>query len=314
MGLTLSEAKTQVSHWRKPIVFLGSSIPGALSAQGVHSTALLSIPTDKARLRRRELLHLASHPHIPALDALLRMHATCRGWCHSDTEANHPTSTLQRVSANRWGFDAHGLARKPPQRCQQRLTRATHPGKRNVVHKGNDHRQPCTITVGQREDALDRCPPKTAHIHAVAPKETWMVALKPVNHTTGSNGRSAATRLTALARREGPCARCQEPPAQDVPHNNRLSTTRTRRATMASDKDQPPQALARCHACHLEVFQHGTDRQVSTQTVGWHAGCAEPCLAGVGRARGKPTCKGTASSFYSIRCRNSWGIKTSARR
>jgi hypothetical protein len=161
-----------------------------------------------------------------------------------------------------WWFDAHFLARKQQQSCQQLLTRATQTGNLTVVKKGNDHRQTFTIKVGQRAYDVDRFPPKTAHIHAVAHKETWTGDLKPGNHTHWSNGRSAATRLTALARSEGTCARCKEHPAQDVPHKNRMSTKRTRRAKMASDKDQQQQALALCKECHLEVCHHGPYRQV----------------------------------------------------
>lgn len=84
MGLTLSAEKTKVTPWSMPSVFLGSSIHGALRAQGVHIKALLSIPKETERLLRRELLHIASPPHIPELDAMILMNATCRGWCHSD--------------------------------------------------------------------------------------------------------------------------------------------------------------------------------------------------------------------------------------
>jgi hypothetical protein len=159
-------------------------------------------------------------------------------------------------------FYAHVLARKQKQSWKQLLTRATQTGHLKVVNKGNDQRQTFTSKVGKREDYVEIFPPNTAHIHAVAHKETWTVDLKPVNHTHWSNGRSAATRLTALARSAGTCERCKEHPAQDVHHKNRLSTTRTRRAKIASDKDQQPPALALCKACHLEVFHHGTDRHV----------------------------------------------------
>jgi len=262
MGLTLSEEKTKVTHWSKPIVFLGYSIHGALRAQGVQIKAILSIPKEKERLIRRELLHSASHHHIPELDAMILMNAKFRGWCHYDKYANNPTSTFQRVIAKMWWFYAHFRARKQKQSCKQLLTRATQTGNLNVVKKGNDQRQTFTIKVGKREYYVDICPPKTAHIHAVAHKEPWTVDLKPVNHTNWSNGRSAATRLTALARSEGPCERCKEHPAQDVHHKNRTSTKRTRRAKIASDKDQQQQALALCKECHLEVFHHGTYRQV----------------------------------------------------
>jgi len=45
----------------------------------------------------------------------------------------------------------------------------------------------------------------------------------------------------------------------------------------------------------------GHNGTADPQPYGWNAGCADTCLSGVGRARGKPTpSRRTAPSFYSI--------------
>jgi hypothetical protein len=70
-------------------------------------------------------------------------------------------------------------------------------------------------------------------------------------------GRSAATRLSALARSHGRCERCQKNPAVQVPHKDRMKAKRSILAKVASDRDQQNQARALCKECHLED-QHGT--------------------------------------------------------
>jgi hypothetical protein len=155
-----------------------------------------------------------------------------------------------------------------------------------MVTKGNDRQQTFTINMGKRELYLDIFPPKTAERRAVTNKETWTVDLKPVNPMHWMPGRSAATRLTALARSEGTCERCGENPGDQVHHKNRMKTTRTMLAKGRADRDQREQALALCKECHREV--HHGNFNGEANTVGWNAGCAETCLSGVGSAGWKP--------------------------
>ena len=71
MGLTLSEEKTSITHWEKPIRFLGYDIHGVQRAKGVQINAVLSIPKEKERAIRRELVRIASYHHIPEIDGML---------------------------------------------------------------------------------------------------------------------------------------------------------------------------------------------------------------------------------------------------
>jgi group II intron reverse transcriptase/maturase len=79
MGLTLSVEKTKVTHWDKPITFLGYHIHGEIRANGVQIRAILTTPKEKERLIRRELLTVARYHHIPEIDAMLAMNAKFRG-------------------------------------------------------------------------------------------------------------------------------------------------------------------------------------------------------------------------------------------
>ncbi len=82
MGLQLSLDKTRITNWNKPIAFLGYHIHGELRKNGVQIRAILTIPKEKERLIRRELLKTASYQHIPETDAMLNMSAKYRGWCN----------------------------------------------------------------------------------------------------------------------------------------------------------------------------------------------------------------------------------------
>ncbi len=218
MGLQLSMDKTRITNWSKPIAFLGYHIHGELRRHGVQIRAILTIPKEKERLIRRELLKTASYHHIPELDAMLNMSAKYRGWCNYYKYASSPQGVFTRLSQKTWWFFAHFLARGRRSSIKSLLRWATITGKSKVVTKGNDRRLTFTIQNGKREIYLDLFPPKTAEIRAVSNKETWTVDLKPVNPKSWMQGRSVATRLTALTRSEGICERCGENPAEQVHH------------------------------------------------------------------------------------------------
>ena len=256
IGLQLSEEKTRITHWNKPITFLGYHIHGEPRINGVQIRAILTIPKEKERLIRRELLKTSSYQHIPEPDAMLNMSAKYRGWCNYYKYASNPQVVFSRLSQKMWWFFAHFLARNRRSNIKNLLIWAKTTGKCKEISKGNNRRLTFTIKNGKREMYLDLFPPKTAEIRAVSNKETWTVDLKPVNPLNWMQGRSAATKLTALARSEGICERCGENPAEHVHHKNRMKSKRTMLAKTTSDRDQREQAQALCKECHLEVH-HG---------------------------------------------------------
>lgn len=258
MGLTLSEEKTRVTHWDEPITFLGYHIHGELRAKGNQIRAKLSIPKEKERTIRRELVRVASYHHIPEIDAMISMNAKFRGWCNYYKYANNPQVVLNRVAHKMWWFYAHFLARKHRSSTKALLIRAIKNGSHRKITKGTAKRGTFTIELKKgKRIYLDVFPPKPDQIRQVGNKETWTVDLKPVNPDRWLQGRSAATRLTALAGSGGICQRCGINPAMQVHHKNRMKTKRTALAKAASDRDQREQAQALCKECHLEEH-HGT--------------------------------------------------------
>jgi len=258
MGLTLSEAKTSITHWQKPIAFLGYHIQGTPRDKGVQIRAMLSIPKEKERAIRRELVRVASYHHIPETDAMLAMSAQFRGWCNYYKYADNPQAVFERVSRKMWWFYAHFLARKHRSSIKALLIRTKKNGSYRVITKGTSKRGTFTIALEKgKRIYLDVFPPKSEQIRRVSNKETWTVDLKPVNPEKWRQGRSAATRLSALTRSEGTCQRCGKNPAMQVHHKNRMKSKRTMLAKVASDRDQRKQAQALCTECHLEEH-HGT--------------------------------------------------------
>ena len=149
MGLTLSEEKTSITHWEKPITFLGYHIHGKLRAKGVQIRAVLSIPKEKERAVRRELVRVAGYHHIPEADAMLSMNAKFRGWCNYYKYANSPQAVFSRVSQKMWWFYAHFLARKHRSSIRKLLKRAKKNGSDRVITKGTSKRRTFTIELGK---------------------------------------------------------------------------------------------------------------------------------------------------------------------
>jgi len=256
MGLKLSEEKTKITHITEGFSFLGYRIIREMgTSKMVTKVEIPEAAMKKFRHKTREML--APRTTKESMSAnIIALNQFIRGWCNYYKYADSPQSTFSRLSHKTWWFFGHFLARGRRSSIKSLLIWATKTGKSKVVTKGNSRRLTFTTQNGKREMYLDIFPPKTAEILAVSNKETWTADLKPVNPMNWMQGRSAATRLTALARSEGICERCGENPAAQVHHRNRMKHKRTMLAKVASDKDQRTQAQARCKECHLDVH-HG---------------------------------------------------------
>ena len=141
-----------------------------------------------------------------------------------------------------WWFYAHFLARKHRSSIKALLRRVKTNGSHRMITKGTSKRGTFTIDIGKgKRIYLDVFPPKSEEIRQVSNKENWTVDLKPVKPEKWLQGRSAATRLSALVRSDGLCERCQERPAAQVHHKNPMKAKRSMLAKVASDRDQRSQ-------------------------------------------------------------------------
>jgi group II intron reverse transcriptase/maturase len=255
IGLELSDEKTKLTHWSETVVFLGYNIRGVIRDKGNQIRAVLSIPPDRERLIRREIIRVARFHHIPELDAMLRINAMFRGWCNYYRYATSPQEVFNRVARKVWWYFAHFLARKERSSIQKMLFRARKSGRYKMVKQKDRLRQTFVIKSGKKEYSLDIFSPRTQTIHQVK-SVNWKVDLKPVNIPGWQFGRSLQTHLTALNRSDGLCERCQTNPAVHAHHKIRMRAKKTLSARVQSDKDQEQTAKALCKECHLESH-HG---------------------------------------------------------
>lgn len=255
LGLELSEEKTKLTHWSKPITFLGYHIRGKPRGKGVQLRAILEIPDEKIRHIRREIQKTANYHHIPEVDALESIHAKFRGWCNYYRYAHNANGVFNTLASQVWWYTAHYLARKHRMNIKKMLTWARKAGRYREVSKRERRRQTFTIQAGQKEYILDVFPPKSLHIQGIKTQQDWRVDLKPANPLSWQTGRSKQTRLTVLARGEGRCVQCKENAATIVHHRNRMKDKKTLQARVTSDEAQQATALALCQTCHLARHQ-----------------------------------------------------------
>jgi group II intron reverse transcriptase/maturase len=180
MGLTLSEEKTRLTHWRDPIRFLGYEVQGRLRPKGVRITAIFSIPTDKARQVAREIQTVCSWHQLPEADVRCRVGAIFRGWCNYYRYASGPQRVFGRLAYRAWWRYAHYLGRKRQTGIANVIQHEKRAGRlRRLTVKGRTV-QTFFTKVDGREYMLNWAPPKTASIWTVPKPAGWNVDLRPL--------------------------------------------------------------------------------------------------------------------------------------
>jgi group II intron reverse transcriptase/maturase len=255
IGLELNEEKTKLTHWSKPVAFLGYHLQGQLRARGTSLKATLHIPRQKEHAFCQELRKTTRYHQIPELDLMLLLNSKFRGWCHYYRYANNPQPTFSRLSHKLWWDYAHYRARHDRTSIRQMLIRAKRAGQYKVIQKGSASRATFVTKVGKKEYILDCFPPKTGQLYAMPTHGAWTVDLKPIAMQSWLDGRSAATRCTARSRSAGLCERCGQQPAQQIHHRSRLHQKRLQQSKIESDRSQQRSAVALCKECHLSMHQ-----------------------------------------------------------
>lgn len=286
IGLSLGEYKTQLTHWSRPVRFLGYEIRGEMRSRGVGIRAVLAIPQEKVQKAREAIEKVCSYHNIPEADLIAQVSSMFRGWCNYYQYANSPQPVFGRLSKEAWWAYAHYLARKHRASIATTLRREKLAKRLVVVKRNGRRKQTFQAKVGDRILALNIIPPKTGSIQAIHNKQDWTVDLKPIKILNWQSGRSFTTRLAALDRANGLCERCKANPVKHVHHRVPVRG-KSFLARVMSDQSQKETAIALCEECHLEV--HGSSFGPGKQRLGRNAGCTERCLSGVGSAVERPT-------------------------
>ena len=159
-------------------------------------------------------------------------------------------------------------------------------GRYKVIRRHERHKRTFTARVGKREVYLDIFPPKTETIYNVS-VGNWRVDLKPVNPRNWQQGRSRATRLTALTRSGGRCEHCGANPRNAYPPQ---SQDENQAHSVGQDPIRSgPTINSHSTLCGVPFGLSSGNLEVGT--VRWNAGCGESRPSGVGSAGEKPLTK-----------------------
>ena len=237
LGLELSEEKTKLTHWRKPVTFLGYNVQGRLRKKGVQIVAIFTIPQEKVRRIREEIQKVCGYHHIPEADAMARVSLVFRGWCNYYRFASAPQEDFSRLSYFAWWQYAHFLARKHQMSIAQVIKRNKRSKRLREITVQGRRCQTFTMKVGGKERILNIVPPKTGSIWKVPKPLTWDVDHLPKPMSNWTKGRSLETRLAAIGRADGLCEGCGTKPVFQV-HHPRPIGGRSFRASIDSDKAQ----------------------------------------------------------------------------
>jgi hypothetical protein len=109
--------------------------------------------------------------------------------------------------------------------------------KTRTIEKDGRRKLTFMTKVEDKTLTLDLFPPKTGHIKGYSNPRNWNIDLKPLTISNWQNGRSLATRLTALTRANGVCERCRENPAAQVHHTSPIGN-RSYHARVMADASQ----------------------------------------------------------------------------
>jgi RNA-directed DNA polymerase len=281
MGLTLSEKKTKLTHWRENVLFLGYQLQGKLRPNGVGIRAVLSIPHEKVRKIERDTEQVSGYYHIPDVDVMKQLSDKYRGWCQYYRYATAPQQTFNKLANFIWWRYAHFTARKQKSSIKAMIKKERQAKRLVRVQKGGRQNNAFLIKLGKKNLMLDLFPPKTQQIRTVSNRQRWEADLKPVTPMCWQSGHSLATRLEALDRADGICERCRERPVTHIHHTVPLKG-RSFLARVRSDRDQRYTAKALCQECHLAA--HGGSYRPRKEQSGWNAGYAERCSPSVGSA------------------------------
>lgn len=280
MGLLLNEEKTHLTHWSKPIRFLGYAIKGKQREKGVGIKAILMIPYEQYRQTEMALGRICGYYHIPEADAMVQASVVFRGWCNYYRYANSPQIVFNRLAYKLWWRYAHYLARKTKTRSiKQLIVREKKAGRLCVVERGIRRRQTFQMVVGRKRIILNLFPPETGRILSLPNEQAWQADLRPVAPLSWQSGRSLATCLEAIERAKGVCERCRTHPVEQVHHTIPLRKT-ARVARVKADSNQRYTALALCRKCHLTLHGGSFNRSRSNRNAGY----IERCSPSVGSA------------------------------
>ncbi len=111
LGLTLHPDKTQVTHWREPVRFLGYELEGRTNPNGT-GWLHLGIPKSAVRSVVDKIQQATRYTQAPEYDVFLNVNAIARGWTNYYRYAHNNNSTGGKLSQVIFWRTAHYLGKR----------------------------------------------------------------------------------------------------------------------------------------------------------------------------------------------------------
>jgi group II intron reverse transcriptase/maturase len=257
LGLTLNQDKTQITHWREKVPFLGYELEGRTNANGT-GWLYLAVPRDALRRVTQKIQHATAYPQAPEYDVFQNVNAIARGWSNYYRYAHNTNVVGGKLSSIIYWRTVHYLGKRQ---------------RRSIAKLMRDHyaRDPRTGCLGlyiykpghsQTEEhryflwhkTLPRLPLNASPTYHVQDREAYL--------TTGwAKGRSEHKKWETRTRAKNRCESCGATlPHLYVHHPNRLARAKRVKKgwghVAQSGMEQHTKLL--CHTCHMQHHQYAS--------------------------------------------------------
>lgn len=249
LGLTQHPEKTQITHWSKPLRFLGYNLRGQRNLNGTHWLRL-TIPPEAERKLKAKIKRVCGYTQIPTLDLVLSVNAQLRGWTQYYRYASNAPQRYTYLAGVVFWLTAHHLGRK--HRCSIKHVLRTQYG----PDPKNGRRALYTTRPDGSKLFVWHVPP---HKQSILTSRVGAQDNQPVSMTSWAHGHSAEQRENAGARFDNHCQQCGKESEQLVVHHpNRLRKLRQRKLGPANviQSAQEQEIKLLCPACHQQ-HHHG---------------------------------------------------------
>jgi group II intron reverse transcriptase/maturase len=259
LGLTLNQDKTLITHWRKPLRFLGYILQGRANRNGTRWLHL-SVPKSAVREVVAKIARATAYPQAPAYDVFVNVNAVARGWMNYYRYAHNNNVIGGKLSMVIFWRTAHYLGKKH----RRSIAKVMH------THYDRDPKTGCKALFIHKPGK----PPSPETRYFIWHKTPRRLSLATVTaaivqdkqayiNTNWAKGRSQHKRLETRAKAADTCQDCGATgELLFVHHPNQLSKVKRvkKGSGHVAKSGMTQQTKLLCRACH-RAHHHNNTRQ-----------------------------------------------------
>jgi RNA-directed DNA polymerase len=253
LGLTQHPEKTCITHWDKPIRFLGYDARGQRNLNGTRWLRL-TIPPEAERKLKGRVKRLCGYTQVPALDLFMSVNAQMRGWANYYCYASNAGKRFRYLTGMVFWLTAHYLGRK--HRVSIKKLMRKHYGKDQKTGK----RCLYIIRPNGKRLSIWHDPPKW---RSVLTGQPYAQDIQPIVMTSWAGGHSYEQRQQLHASFDNRCQNCGKESERLIPltvhHTNRLGRIRKRKLGPANiiQSAEAQEVKLLCPECHKQHHTNG---------------------------------------------------------